>query len=94
MDGLSVNGQPLRLAVTLSDADVERIAQRAAEIIAERQTSTSSPWLSVPEAAERLRCGRDRIYDLIALGKLQPVRDGRRVLLRTEDLDRYLEASG
>jgi excisionase family DNA binding protein len=47
--------------------------------------------LNVAEAAERLRCRKDRIYDLIALGKLHPRRDGRRVLLHRDDLDAYIE---
>ncbi|HEY3971129.1 MAG TPA: helix-turn-helix domain-containing protein, partial [Solirubrobacteraceae bacterium] len=50
-----------------------------------------SPWLNVAEAAERLRCRKDRIYDLISLGKLHPRRDGRRVLLHRDDLDSYVE---
>jgi excisionase family DNA binding protein len=73
---------------------IEQIARRAADLLAERRPSNGlSPWLSAPEAAERLRCDRDRIYDLIALGKLTPRRDGRRVLLHRDDLDTYLEAS-
>jgi len=73
---------------------IERVARRAAEIVAERQgTAHVSPWLSVADAAERLRCKPDRIYDLIAARKLTPRRDGRRVLLRVDDLDAYLEAS-
>ncbi len=73
---------------------VEQIARRAADLVAERQPSTElSPWVSAPEVADRLRCDRDRIYDLISLGKLTPRRDGRRVLLHRDDLDAYLEAS-
>jgi len=79
------------LAVELPDELVEQIAQRAAAILAERQPTTASPWLNVVEAADRLRCGKDRIYDLIALGKLTPRRDGRRVLLHRDDIDDYLE---
>ncbi len=76
------------------EALVEQIARRAADLLAERRPSTEiSPWLSAPEAADRLRCNADRIYDLIALGKLKPRRDGRRVLLHRGDLDAYLEAS-
>jgi excisionase family DNA binding protein len=73
---------------------LEQIARRAADLLAERRPSNGlSPWLSAQEAADRLRCDRDRIYDLIALGKLIPRRDGRRVLLHRDDLDAYLEAS-
>jgi excisionase family DNA binding protein len=79
------------LALQLPAELLEQIARRAADILAERQPTTASPWLNVTEAADRLRCGKDRIYDLIALGKLTPRRDGRRVLLHRDDIDAYLE---
>jgi excisionase family DNA binding protein len=47
--------------------------------------------LITTDAAEHLRCGKDRIYDLIALRKLSPRRDGRRVLLHRDELDAYIE---
>ena len=82
------------VTLDIPEALVEQIARSAADLLAERRPSSGlSPWLSAPEAAERLRCDRDRIYDLIALGKLIPRRDGRRVLLHRDDLDAYLEAS-
>ena len=80
----------IELIVTLTDGQLAEIAEQAAALLAARN-SAGSPWLNVAEAAERLRCGKDRIYDLIALGKLQPRRDGRRVLLHRDDLDAYLE---
>jgi excisionase family DNA binding protein len=87
-------GRVTGITLDIPEALVEQIARRAADLVAERQPSNGlSPWLSAPEAAERLRCDRDRIYDLIALGKLTPRRDGRRVLLHRDDLDAYLEAS-
>jgi excisionase family DNA binding protein len=80
----------IELVVTLTDRQLAEIAERAAALLATRD-GASSPWLNVPEAAERLRCSKDRIYDLIALGKLNPRRDGRRVLLHRDDLDAYIE---
>lgn len=80
----------IELKVNLTDEQLAEIAQRAAALIADEHAD-ASPWLNVADAAERLRCGRDRIYDLIALGKLSPCHDGRRVLLRREDLDAYIE---
>ena len=79
------------LTLALPPELIEQVAERAAEILAERQAPAASPWLNVIEAAERLRCRKDRIYDLIALGKLTPRRDGRRVLLHRDDLDAYVE---
>jgi excisionase family DNA binding protein len=81
------------LALTLPAELVEQIAQRAAAIVAERQTPAASPWLDTKGAAGYLACGTDRIHDLVQLGKLHPRRDGRRLLFRRDDLDAYLEAS-
>lgn len=53
----------------------------------------ATPWLSVPEAAAYLRASKQRVYDLIHAGALEPARDGRRVLLRREQLDAYLEGA-
>jgi excisionase family DNA binding protein len=80
----------IELTVRLTDEQLVEIAERAATLIP-RDTTAVSPWLNVADAAERLRCGKDRIYDLIALGKLHPRRDGRRVLLHRDDLDAYVE---
>jgi excisionase family DNA binding protein len=80
----------VELTVTLTDEQVAQIAEVAASLLLKNQPQTS-PWLNTSEAAQHLRCGKDRIYDLIALGKLRPRRDGRRVLLHQKDLDAYIE---
>jgi excisionase family DNA binding protein len=80
----------IELTVRLTDEQLVEIAERAAALIPNSAPAVS-PWLNVAEAAERLRCRKDRIYDLIALGKLRPRRDGRRVLLHRDDLDAYIE---
>ena len=79
------------LSIDLPDEILERIAHRAAELLAERQAPASSPWVDADGAAEYLATSRERIYDLVALEKLTPRRDGRRLLFRREDLDAYLE---
>ena len=50
-------------------------------------------WLNSDEAARYLGCPRSRIHDLVQLRRLEPARDGRRLLFRTTDLDAYLESS-
>jgi excisionase family DNA binding protein len=49
-----------------------------------------SPWLDAAGAAEHMATTTGRIYDLVQLGKLSPQRDGRRLLFRRDDLERYL----
>jgi excisionase family DNA binding protein len=83
-------GAMIELTVTLTDQQLAEIAERAAALVS-TGPHEGTPWLNVTDAAERLRCRKDRIYDLIALGKLHPRRDGRRVLLHRDDLDAYIE---
>jgi hypothetical protein len=73
--------QAATLPLGVAPEVVEQIAQRAAEILAARQTTTTSPWLTTQGAADHLACPTDRIHDLVQLGKLTPRRDGRRRLL-------------
>ena len=69
--------------IVITDEQVEQIARRAAQLVAERQESVS-PWLDTKNAAAHLCCGTDRIHDLVQLGKLTPRRDGRRLLFRRD----------
>jgi excisionase family DNA binding protein len=85
----AMNGQPL--ALTLPAAEVERIAERAAELLAERQRPAESKLLTPAEVAEHLRCKPQRVYDLVSQRRLPCVKDGARVLVRRADLAAYLE---
>ncbi len=74
---------------------IETIAQRAAELLVEQHpVEGQSPFLSVEEAAEYLRCKPKRVYDLCSQRRLPFAKDGSRTLLRRADLDAYLESSG
>ena len=74
-------------AVTLADlidglADAVALRLGLAAMQAQR-----SPWLTTEEAAERLRCGPERVKKLRAAGELRYYREGRRCLHRIEDID-------
>ena len=81
----------MTLMIEPSPQFIEEIAQRAADIVAERVSS--SPWLNTQSAAEYLDCPTSRIHDLRALGKLKPCKDGSRLLFHRNELDTYLELS-
>lgn len=49
-----------------------------------------SPWLSVVEAAELLRCKRQRIDDLLSQGRLTRHKDGSRTLISRAEIEEYL----
>jgi excisionase family DNA binding protein len=46
-----------------------------------------SPYMTIPEAAEYLRCSRQRVYDLRSSGRLNRFGDGRRALVKRAELD-------
>ena len=83
------------LLAELDDHALKALADKLAPLLADRlgQDQPTSPWLNAEEAARYLACSRDRLYDLVQLRKLEPRRDGRRLLFRRNDLDAYLEAT-
>ena len=46
------------------------------------------PYLTAAEAADLLRCGKSRIYELVGDGRLARHGDGRRLLVRREEVER------
>jgi excisionase family DNA binding protein len=68
---------------------IEEIARRAADILAERVAHTPD-YLTPQEAAEYMRCSKQRVYDLTSTGRLPVCKDGARSLYRRVDVDRYL----
>jgi excisionase family DNA binding protein len=63
------------------------------QLVVKQMGLVASPWLDTRRAAEHLATSPARIHDLVALGKLTPRRDGRRLLFRRDHLDAYVEAS-
>ena len=71
--------------------DVHGLAEQLAPLIADRlDTREQSPWMTVEETADYLRCKPKRIYDLLSQGRLPRHKDGSRVLLHRAELDAYL----
>ncbi len=83
------------LRFTIPDELVEQIARRVVELLHDRTPDPppSSPWLSVTEAAEYLRCKPKRIYDLVSQQRLPARHDGGRVLICRDEIDFYLSGS-
>jgi excisionase family DNA binding protein len=79
------------LALTVPAELVELIAKRAAELLAERERPAEPELMSVDEAAELLRCRRQRVYDLTSQRRVACLRDGSRLLFRRSELLGYLE---
>ena len=87
-----------RLALVVPDQFVEELADRTAELVAERLTLAApaeSSWLDFEGAMAYLGFSRDRLYKLTA-AKAIPVRkklDGQGLLFHRDELDRWVEAT-
>lgn len=78
----------MNVQLALPPEVVEAIARRAAELVLEdRGAGDVRELLTVSEAAEYLRCSRQRIYELRSSGRLPKTMEGGRALVRRVDLD-------
>ena len=89
-----VSSEPpgLVCSLSLSDEAVELIAEHAAALVLSRLSASSPtvPYLTVAEAAERIRAKPQRVYDLLSARRLTRYKDGRRTLVSREEIDVYL----
>ena len=74
----------------LSSDQVEQLAARAAELVDERSVHALPNLLTPAEVAEVLRCDVRRVYGLTRSGRLSRVKDGERLLIPRDALQRYL----
>jgi excisionase family DNA binding protein len=83
-------------AVSLEIADelLERIAERAAALLADRQVAQPGGFLDVRGAADFLACPKSRIYALVSAGRLPHHHDGSRLLFDREELREYVRRGG
>jgi excisionase family DNA binding protein len=83
------------LSIAVPAGVLEEIAARAAELVLERLDAPApvSPFMSIAEAAEFLRCKRQRIDDLLSSGRLTRHKDGSRTLVSRAELEQHVGAA-
>jgi excisionase family DNA binding protein len=69
------------------DALVEALARR---LPAAAQPLPGSPYLTIREAAEFLRCSRQRVDDLLSQRRLTRFKDGSRTLVSRTEIEEYV----
>lgn len=79
--------------LTLPPELLEAIAERAAEILADRLGEPSG-YLDVDAAAEFLACPKSRIYALVSAGRIPYEKDGSRLLFDRDELRAYVANGG
>jgi excisionase family DNA binding protein len=83
-----------QLIAAVADSLAPRLAEELAPRIADELERRAAPFLTVDEAAEYLRCDRQRIYDLCSSNRLGRHKDGSRVLVSRLELEQYVNANG
>ena len=68
----------------------EMVEHRLAEYDADRKRGH---YMTIPEAAELLRCSRQRVDDLLSQRRLTRYKDGRRTLVSRAEIERHLDAT-
>jgi excisionase family DNA binding protein len=84
------------LQIALPPELLDEIAQRAAELLAERLDVALSGdgYLDVAGAAEFLACPKSRIYALVSTGRIPHAKDGIRLLFDRAELRRFVAKGG
>lgn len=87
-------GPALKLTLELEPDQLAELALRVADLLSGRAggPATRSPYLTVAEAAEYLRCSRERIHALLTQRRLARHKDGGRTLILRSELESYVRS--
>jgi hypothetical protein len=86
----------VELAFDIGDELVDRIARRAAELIASREATTASDgWLrGADKIAAYIDAPRSRVYALVSAKEIPVHHDGSALIARRSELDAWLLNGG
>lgn len=85
----------MALSFDIADEIVERIAERAAELLRQRQEGDVEGWLrGADKIASYIDSPRSRVYALVSARRIPVHHDGSALIARRSDLDAWLRAGG
>lgn len=85
----------MRAGIDIGEELVERIAERAAQLIALKQRSTDDGWLrGADKIAAYIDAPRSRVYGLVSARRIPVHHDGSALVARRSELDAWLLAGG
>jgi excisionase family DNA binding protein len=85
---LALNGVVIPAFVTF---DEEALAALGGALPAEGAKGPSK-YMTILEAADFLRCARQRVDDLLSQGRLTRLKDGTRTLISRDEVEQHLRA--
>lgn len=88
-------GPAVRLTLELAPDQLAEIALRVADLLSGSAggPATRSPYLTVAEAADYLRCSRERVHALLTQRRLSRHKDGGRTLILRTELESYVRSA-
>jgi excisionase family DNA binding protein len=88
-------GPAIKLTLELAPDQLAELALRVADLLSDNAggPATLSPYLTVAEAAEYLRCSRERIHALLTQRRLARHKDGGRTLVLRAELEPYVRSA-
>ena len=88
-------GPAIKLTLELAPDQLAELALRVADLLSDSAggPATPSPYLTVAEAAEYLRCSRERIHALLTQRRLARHKDGGRTLILHAELEAYVRSA-
>lgn len=91
-----LDGGGAGVTLDIGDELVERIAERAAELVASRRDEeTDGGWLrGADKIAAHIDSPRSRVYALVSAGRIPVHHDGSALIARRSELDTWLLAGG
>jgi hypothetical protein len=82
-------------ALALPDDLVEAVAERAAQLLAERPTEAEDGWIrGADRIAAYIDCPRSRVYALTSARRIPVHHDGSALIARRSELDRWVRDGG
>ena len=85
----------MSFAIELPEAVIEQVAQRAAELLAERHAPAPEPWLTTAEAAAHMGLSTSQLYTLVSQRRRNGIpvtKEGSRSFFRASELDRWRQS--
>jgi excisionase family DNA binding protein len=79
------------IALELPEELLEAVAKRAAEIVL-GQAPEPDEWLTSDQAAQYLKCGRRRIFNLVSEKRIPVHREGVRLMFLKSELDEWIKS--
>ncbi len=81
----------MKLEISITHDDIERIATRTAELLAEKMTTAIERWLDVPGAADHVALTPDAVRALVKRGQIPFHRtENGRLRFSVTELDRWV----